>query len=582
MDDINNGEIYSTNNFEEVERGNDRREQRRDPIVEPSRPRRQEKKRPKIDWKSKKVRYSFLAGGIAFVILFVSLMCFFFVSVELNVTNAKKTVLTAISNTVNLETLTMSAEINEVSSEKSTNTSIVTSFKSNGDLYMKIDTKQDDENNSFSLTYFCEDDKTCYAEANYVDEGKKKADKTVNKYSDEEFLEKKESFISVIRKMILDGIPSLNYSQIAYKKGPKTTVVIDVDEKMNTTQNVKIVEVGVSGKILNSIKSIVEENGVITTSDVKISKRYKKYNLNRASYAGASKFESTYLGSYPQSRVVDSATISKLNGQFALTPTKTQDYGWTAYAYYQNNNSVNYMWYKDITYKNEKYRGVYLSSYRPTKVSDSTITSVSNSYQEANGYALNTVYWFKFEPIKWRIIHKEGGKSLLLSDKIIDSQCYCTIYNSTAFVHNGGTGYSNNYQLSDIRKWLNADFYNRAFDSNEKTSIKTMTINNTELSTGYTSNMYTCDNTYDAVFALSRAEVGLYLSGGDDGFASGTDYAKIQGLYVNEQTNTSKWGLRSPRGDSPIGIQGVNYMTNIYTLYEVNDTSIGVRPAIWI
>ena len=69
MDDINNGEIYSTNNFQEDERGNERREQRRSSVVEPSRPGRQEKKRPKIDWKSKKVRYSFLAGGIAFVIL---------------------------------------------------------------------------------------------------------------------------------------------------------------------------------------------------------------------------------------------------------------------------------------------------------------------------------------------------------------------------------------------------------------------------------------------------------------------------------------------------------------------------------
>lgn len=65
--------------------------------------------------------------------------------------------------------------------------------------------------------------------------------------------------------------------------------------------------------------------------------------------------------------------------------------------------------------------------------------------------------YFKVEPIKWRVKNVINGKACLESENIIDSHLFDDI--------------SNNYETSCIRKYLNNDFYNRAFTENEKKII---------------------------------------------------------------------------------------------------------------
>lgn len=64
-----------------------------------------------------------------------------------------------------------------------------------------------------------------------------------------------------------------------------------------------------------------------------------------------------------------------------------------------------WMKYADITLDGEKYRAVRFTAYRPDFIGDlASTTNGSYSMQDDNGYKLNTVYYFKYEPLKWRVL----------------------------------------------------------------------------------------------------------------------------------------------------------------------------------
>ncbi|MEE0638303.1 MAG: hypothetical protein UCK33_01010, partial [Acutalibacteraceae bacterium] len=122
------------------------------------------------------------------------------------------------------------------------------------------------------------------------------------------------------------------------------------------------------------------------------------------------------FGSYPQSKVTDSSLVSALNGV-----SKT----WVSYGYYSSSVQGDWMKYADFTYNGTKYRAVTFSQYRPywTSYSSSSIYT----YQDDNGYTPNNVYYFKYEPLKWRVLDPSTG--FVLCESIIDSQAYSnTIY----------------------------------------------------------------------------------------------------------------------------------------------------------
>ena len=156
--------------------------------------------------------------------------------------------------------------------------------------------------------------------------------------------------------------------------------------------------------------------------------------------------------------------------------------------------------------------------------------------ESAKGY---TDYYFKIEPIKWRIIKEENGEVLLVSDLIIDFQKY-------------DSDNCSHYEKSDIRAWLNGEFLATAFSEVDREIILKTVVNNGDKSTGKLSNPYICNDTEDEVFLLSYEE----MAGGEYGFGSdakrqkkNTDYTKACGLgsatskgYVGNST----YMLRSP------------------------------------
>ena len=124
------------------------------------------------------------------------------------------------------------------------------------------------------------------------------------------------------------------------------------------------------------------------------------------------------------------------------------------------------------------------------------------------------------KPIEWIVMKKEGNQVLLLSKYVLDSKSY-----------NEGWG-DVTWETSDIRQWLNNEFYTTAFNKAEKAKIQTSLIKNEY------------NDTEDKVFLLSEKEAETLFSNDDERIAKATGYAEKSGVYVNEKKE-SVWWLRS-------------------------------------
>lgn len=292
------------------------------------------------------------------------------------------------------------------------------------------------------------------------------------------------------------------------------------------------------------------------------------------------------FGSYPQSKVTDSATVSKLDGV-----TKK----WKSYNYYSgtgdtsdgNMKPSDYMKYADIVFNGNKYRAVTFNEYRPRSTGDKS--SSDNSDQDNNGYYTDNVYYFKYEPLKWRILDAVSG--LIMSDNIIDSQAYqnYTYYNGDSCYNSKDCKkYASDWQTSSLRKWLNEDFYNTAFAKNLQSRI--LTTHN-ENKTSYDDGI----DTDDRIFVISCHDaVNSNYGFNSDRSAydparqmKGTDYAKCQGLMVHDYYNddykgNSDWWLRTP--DSATSVWGIYYngflLAGIRYSPYVYGSDLGVVPAL--
>ena len=315
-----------------------------------------------------------------------------------------------------------------------------------------------------------------------------------------------------------------------------------------------------------------------------------------------------YFGSYPQTVVTDDRVKIGLTALAGDLPTAEDSKNWTSYGYYIEGEVVDYMWYIDLAYNEVKYRGVYFTSYRPDETH--RLSKAANSQQDDNGYNVSTVYWFKYEPIKWRILSEANGEALILCETIIDSRDYCNFDEETQqtvkYSHNGGNGYANNYALSDIRAWLNDTFYNTAFSALQKEYIKLTTVKNDltsanpnsypnfETSDKYMS--FLCEDTEDHIFLLSFQEAMNDAYGFNPDIENvadparekiPTDYAKCQDVKVSKDTgyvgNGAYWWLRTPAEYDSGGVaRMVIWNGAAGGAIGVSNVNVGVVPALVI
>lgn len=311
------------------------------------------------------------------------------------------------------------------------------------------------------------------------------------------------------------------------------------------------------------------------------------FNANAKSLSQYEVGDIIEFGTYPQSEVKDGVLLSELN---------SLPLNWVSYGYYVgtgeyadgNMQPSDFMKYADVTHGGEKYRAVMFTQYRPDKTY--MTSSEDDTEQTDNGYYVNTVYWFKYEPLQWRVLDPEEG--FIMCENLIDAQAY----NNTdykGFQDKSSSVYANDYAGSSIREWLNDDFYNTAFNEAEKAEIQITEMKNvciSHMDSDYSK--YDSENTSDKIFLLSYDEVknskyGFSMDESEKDMkrrAQGTDYAKAQGLHTELSyegyIGNSPWWLRSPysgaKGACEVTLTGYSREGS----HDVILTNKGVRPAL--
>ena len=170
--------------------------------------------------------------------------------------------------------------------------------------------------------------------------------------------------------------------------------------------------------------------------------------------------------------------------------------------------------------------------------------------------------YFKYEPIKWRVLQSENGEAFLLSDVILDRQPYNENYEDIT------------WEESSLRTWLNGEFINRAFSDEEKEKINITEIVNQDNPDYGTEGG---NNTSDKIFLLSLSEVSEQQDGEKYGFLDDRMRACENSTFSEA---FSWWWLRSPGLISfrAAGVSGYGWVSRSGHSVHINDD--GVRPAL--
>ena len=121
--------------------------------------------------------------------------------------------------------------------------------------------------------------------------------------------------------------------------------------------------------------------------------------------------------------------------------------------------------------------------------------------------------------------------------------------------------------------WLNTDFYEKAFTTDEKKAIIETKNDNPKISEFVGNHRYKISGylseTKDRVFALSMPEVVSYFGYSNERFTKATPYAIGKGAYVSENGNTW-WQLRP------------NNFVGAFSGFGTGSDGVAMRPAMWI
>ena len=288
---------------------------------------------------------------------------------------------------------------------------------------------------------------------------------------------------------------------------------------------------------------------------------------NRVIISSDSKYVN--FGSYPQSEIKDPKIINLLNSKVNSLPSSIFMGEWSR-------GNHEYMYCINKNHEGEKYCGVYFTG----------ITNPSTT--KVNGYSIDTIYWFKYEPIKWRILSKDSGNALVFTEMIIDGRCfYPEIYDNRELY--GETIEPVNWAHSTIRKWLSSDFASNAFVYAQKSAIVETKLDNKTTAVPGSLHREQSDTT-DTIFLLSYKDMVNKEYGFKESFNERdpnrqkkiTDYARIRGVSTE-----GNWWTRSPYETNPHflanGIAIINTIGSIDILASsVDNTMIGVVPAMII
>ena len=174
------------------------------------------------------------------------------------------------------------------------------------------------------------------------------------------------------------------------------------------------------------------------------------------------------------------------------------------------------------------------------------------------------------QPIEWSIIDVKRDKLLIISKYCIDCQQYDKDFVDTC------------WKECELRYWLNKQFYNNAFNKNEKSKI-CLTDVSPDINPDFNTNQgyYT----KDYIFCLSILEYYYYFKE-NCGYTYSTCYSANNGTWRDTDSKIyfgcSNWWLRSLGGYSKrAAFVGAFGNINTYGLH-VDCRGIGIRPTMWI
>ena len=181
----------------------------------------------------------------------------------------------------------------------------------------------------------------------------------------------------------------------------------------------------------------------------------------------------------------------------------------------------------------------------------------------------------EFGGYDWRVLDVQGNRMLIITDRVIDRRMYHHTFEAVT------------WETSDIRRYLNIDFFNRFSPQDQARIANTTVINNDNQWFGTRGG----DNTTDRIFLLSIEEVVRYF--GDSGQLGNRpggatwirdEYSSAR-IARNQRDSASWWWLRSP-GNRPNGAASVDDHGSL----DMNGRNVfwegggggGVRPALWL
>lgn len=217
---------------------------------------------------------------------------------------------------------------------------------------------------------------------------------------------------------------------------------------------------------------------------------------------------------------------------------------------------------------------IWFGSYPQTNiVSSSKENDLYSTLETANGWDKNNDIiigkekyhrakksYFKYEPIKWRVIKCENGEALLLSDIVLDKQKYNKRLKKVT------------WEKSTLRKWLNKKFMNRAFSSSEQEAIRTTKVINED---NYYYKTDGGNDTLDKIYLLSLSETDEEKEYGfTDSYGMTIKYSNYADL-----DDYQYWWLRTP-GEKNISAAAVDMFGEAYVGGGESDMELGIRPVL--
>ncbi len=223
-------------------------------------------------------------------------------------------------------------------------------------------------------------------------------------------------------------------------------------------------------------------------------------------------------------------------------------------------------------------------------------------------------YYFKVEPIRWRVLEEADGKMHLMSDIAVDNRAYQSHVNvqpEDSYVNYYGapdrTYYANDYQFSEVRYWLNHDFYLNAFASLPRGVLTRFGVDNSGSWVFMVDGAsYSSNNTKDYVALLSYDEVSNEDYGFNDAYeyllpdlnrrVSASDYSIARGVfYFDDYKYYGGYWLRTA-GATDSYSEGYVESEQVITVNSLGATGLntgvldthrgvqksGIVPSIWM